>query len=171
MRLLRRLSWDYQITAFRLRTELLALRKRLVDGASGGLTMADFDIVLASVSALLNRPHCRQCGNPMLLISVASVGPHESKRRFECPMCDRAKQRDHPDPLGRTGSGTQAQAGLTALWSLYQDRGRRFDHEFPGDRRSAFAWLDDRGRQPMGLPYAASSGKLWRSTFSIAITA
>jgi hypothetical protein len=45
-----------------LRKELLASRKRLVVGTSGRLTMAHFDIVLASASALLvNRP----CGSPM----------------------------------------------------------------------------------------------------------
>ena len=39
----------------------------------------------------------------------------------------------------------------------YQGRGRRLDHEFPCDRRSAFAWLDDHDRQPSGLPRAAGS--------------
>jgi hypothetical protein len=55
-------------------------------------TMAYFDIVVASASALLvNRPHCLRCGSPMTLVSLTPLVPHMAQRKFECQTCERRK--------------------------------------------------------------------------------
>ena len=73
--------------------------------------MAHFDIVSAT-RAVLDRPHCRQCGGPLTLLSLTTVVPHMVQRTFECPACDSAKDgRDSglrltmKDAKGPTGIG------------------------------------------------------------------
>jgi hypothetical protein len=55
--------------------------------------MPHSDIVFTSAALLLadKPPPCVHCGSRMSLIGIKPVGPHLSKRVFECPDCDRAK--------------------------------------------------------------------------------
>ena len=50
--------------------------------------MPHTDFALTSMVFVADRPRCPSCGEPMWLVRVAQIGPHLSKRTFECASCE-----------------------------------------------------------------------------------